>query len=102
MKEKIIIRYNKTEQGRDPAFKRTKRNPTSSARVAHELLKDIAIALLIDLNEENGNADGDESVLEVVENIKKYYKKEGEKWKNTGNSKEFNENTGDLSKKKQT
>jgi len=100
MKEKIILRYNKTEQGRDPAFKRNKRHPTSSARVAHELLKDIAIALLVEMTPEDNDDDDDASVLEVIENIREYYAKEEKKWKNIGNINDLNDTTEDPSRKK--
>ncbi|EAR83914.2 cation channel family protein (macronuclear) [Tetrahymena thermophila SB210] len=79
MKEKVILRYNRMEQGRDPNYVRNdRRNPTSSARIAHEYLKDTAINFLLDFNPDET---GEETVLEVIENLKKYYAKEDMKWK---------------------
>ncbi|KAL4462758.1 hypothetical protein ABPG72_015013 [Tetrahymena utriculariae] len=79
MKEKVILRYNRMEQGRDPNYVRNdRRNPTSSARIAHEYLKDTAINFLIDFNPDETD---EETVLEVIEKLKKYYAKEDLKWK---------------------
>lgn len=67
------------EQGRDPNFSRNdRRNPTSSARIAHEYLKETTINFLLDYNPEETD---EETVLEIVEKLKKYYAKEELLWK---------------------
>lgn len=76
MKEKIILHYNKMEQGRNLQFIRnTNRHPTSSARVAHQYLKDTTLNFLLD--SQSSKVDN----LEVIENLKEYYSAEELKWK---------------------
>lgn len=74
--------FNKKEQGRDPSFLRNKRIcPTSSARIAHEYLKQITLSYLLDFNPEDNS---EEVLMETIDHLKRYYQNEERKWKQYG------------------